>query len=486
MIVIMVVTFYTTRVVLKELGVTDFAVYNLVGSVAISLVFIQNALSNATQRYLSFELGTKKSTNVCKVFSMSVNLHVLLAMVTVILLETFGLWFLNRVLNVPHDKVVAANVAYQFSIFTYVVTLLRIPHNALIVSNEKMNLFAIISIIEALLRLGVAFMISNTKFPKLEFYTFMLFVSAIIVNFFFWLACKLSFREQCSFHFEKNKSLFKSMIGFLGWNMFGGVVSIAVQEGPGYIMNIYLGVAINATIGIAKQVSSGVYNLSSNFQNAFNPQIVKSYADNDHKGLFKLIVNTSIMSYYLLFVIAVPFIICGNGVLKLWLTEVPDYTMSFCVFIITSQMLSAISAPLWMTAHAIGNIRNYQIILSIINIMILPISSIIMILKLEPYYVYVALVGLNSIILLYRILYLRNKITFGARKYIGVLVKSCLLPSSLCVLPLLVLKNFLGDSLLDIAIISISSIFVTSFVFIYIVIDKNQRNRFFSLMRYRL
>lgn len=483
MIVIMAVTLYTTRVVLSQLGEVDYGIYNVVGGVAISLVFIQNSLLSATQRFLSYELGKKVKNNVSRIFSMSLNLHVIFAIVAILILETLGLWFVNNVLNIPYNKIDSANVAYHFSVLTYIVTLLRIPYNALIISNEKMHYYAIFSIFEALLRLGIALMLTISSFDKLELYTFLLFISALLINIIYWIACKCNFKDQCIYKFENDGNLFKQLSSFLGWNLVGGVIGMVVVEGPSYFINYFYGVTLNAAIGVAKQLNAAVYSFSSNFQSAFNPQIIKTYASGSLDEFQRILKTTSVISYLLLFIIALPFVLCCQTILNIWLVDVPEYTNQFAIFLILSQLLGALGAPLWMAAHAIGNIGKYQRMLSYLNLLIIPMTWIILKVGMLPYWVYVALILINLLVYLYRIEYLSKAIGFNKKDYYKEIYHRCIIPSIVSVPFPFFVSIYAPDTIYGVLYISLTSIASIGVSFWILGLNKSIRYKIVTFVR---
>lgn len=424
MAVIMVVSLYTSRVVLQVLGVSDYGVYNIVGGVVISLVFITNTLTSSTQRFLSYEIGLADKGLVSEVFSMSINIHVLFIIGVIFLLETAGIWFLNNVLVIPDDRQFAANVVYQTSILIFCTNLIRVPYNALIISTEKMNVYAIVSIVEALLKLLIVYLITLFS-DKLIAYGVILLLSNVLVNLCYMCACRILCSEYCKYRFNADKGLLHRMLGFSGWNMFGGITGVAVNEGPNYLMNIFLGVQLNAAMGLAKQVSGAIYSFTSNFQTAFNPQIVKSYAAKDTDYLYDIVFKSSKISFFLMVIFAVPTIAFSDTIFNIWLVEVPEYAISFCIIMMISQMVSAIGSPLWMVVHATGNIKKYQITLSCINLLVLPLSWVCLKIGITPISVIVTQLFLNIIILFYRINYLRLAISFPAKRYIVEVLIHC-------------------------------------------------------------
>jgi O-antigen/teichoic acid export membrane protein len=467
MAVIMGITLYTSRVVLKVLGVDDFGIYNIVGSVVVSLTFIQSALNSATQRFISYELGLGNVERARGVFSMSLNIQLLFLLGIIVLLETVGLWFLNNVLSIPEERIFAANVAYQFSIIAFGANLIRVPYNSVLISFENMSIYAILSIFEAFLRLAAAIALLYSSYDNLILYSILICVVTLMVNASYIIYCKYKYSEVCKYSFVKDKSLFKNMFSFSGWNLFGGLTGMANNEGPNYFINVYLGVAVNAGMGIAKQLSSAVYYFISNFQTAFQPQIVKLYAAKQNKDLERLIFRSSILSYYLLFLISLPLILYMDRVLKLWLGEVPPYSGIFCSLILISQFFNGLSGPLWMLAHAIGNIKKYQLSLSLISCTLLPASWILLEWGFEPYYIIVAMIFVNIAVLIYRVEYAYQRGEFNKRLFYLQVVLRCFAISLLSLpLPLYISLHF-SSVFSIVTCLIISSITITILFFIF-------------------
>ena len=470
----MIVTLYTTRVVLNVLGVTDYGIYNIVGSVVVSVVFIQNSLMSATQRFLSYEMGLGENGDVAKVFSSSLILHFKFMLIIFLLFETIGLWFLNKVLDIPPDRMWAANIVYQFSIITFCLNLYRTPYNAIIISYESMNIYAVLSIVEAILKLSIVIALKYLYSDKLIAYGVLVFAITFIINALYIAYCRKNYKADTQFDWRGDKVVIKKLRGFLGWNLLGGVTGVATNEGPNYFMNYYLGVSVNAAMGIAKQVSTAVYQFTANFQAAFNPPIVKSYASNDKDYLFGLINKTSELSFYLLFLFAFPIILCADFIFKLWLIDVPDYTVIFCILMIINQLVSAMSSPLWMVAHATGDIKQYQIVLSVINLMIIPASFVILEFHYPAYYILVFQVFLSVIIFLYRLWFVKKQLNFPVGKYLVEVVMKCII-MVLIIIPIPLLFARKADGFVDNILIIIISIIISGLVFFTFGLDKATR-----------
>lgn len=485
MIVIMIVSLYTTRVVLNVLGETDYGIYNIVGSVVVSIVFIQNSLMSATQRFLSYEMGLKEKGNVGKVFNSGMVLHIRFLVIIVVILETVGLWFLNRVLEIPPERMFAANIVYQFSILTFCLNLIRIPYNSIIISYESMNIYAVLSIVEAILRLSIVIALEYLGSDKLILYGILICVLSFFVNTLYIIYCRRNYKKDTQLNLHVDKETIKKMQGFLGWNILGGVTSVAPSEGPNYFMNYYYGVSLNAAMGIAKQVSSAVYQFTANFQTAFNPQIVKAYASDDKEFLFSLINKTSLLSYYLLFIIALPIILCADYIFELWLVNVPQYTVVFCLLMMISQMVGALSSPLWMVAHATGDIKTYQIVLSCINLLIIPASFIILSMGFEPYYILAFQVILSIAVLVYRLWFAKSRTGFPVNEYFKQVVLKCAAVSLIVFpIPLFLSTRAIGIwQNLGVLIVSIT----VSVITIYVVgLDMETKKMVMSFMQEKI
>lgn len=475
MIVVMGVSLFTSRVVLDKLGVDDYGIYNIVGSIVVAFVFVQNSLTSATQRFLSYSKGAKDN-DISSVFSTSMIIHLLILAAVVVLLETVGLWFMENVIKIPDERRYAASIVYQLTILTFCFNLLRIPYNALIVSNEKMSIYAYISIIDVVLKLAIVYLLSvSESIDKLILYGLLMTGVTVIVCFVYYFYCKIKLSNECHLKLKWEKAGIKEQFSFSFWNLFGGVSSIASVESPNYFMNYFLGVKLNAAMGIAKQVSHAVFGFTSNFQTAFNPQIVKAYASGEKEYLFTLIFRTSKLSFLLIYIISVPLIICSKDVLNIWLIVVPEYTQILCVLMLMAQLLAAISSPFWMAAHAIGNIRNYQLIISSFGYFMIPISWVVLALGYEPYWIIAFQSVLNIFILVYRAQYLKAKIGFPAKDfYISVVLVFLVIIPALTIPELYWLSTFFVG-FVKIVITSISSLFIIVPITYYLGFEKRER-----------
>ena len=377
MLFTMAVSLYTSRVILNTLGVEDFGIYNVVGGVVMMFSFLNNAMSSGTQRFLSFELGKKDYEQLKRVFSMSINIHATIAIVIFLLAETIGLWFLNTQLTIPEERMVAANWVYQFSIFAFIVTIMSVPYNASIISHERMNIFAYVSIIEVTLKLAIVFMLQWFGFDKLKLYAILVFFVSLIIRLIYGIYCKRSFNE-CNYFLFWDKKLYNILLSYAGWNLWGNIAGVMMNQGINILLNIFFGPVVNAARGIAYQINGAVNSFVSNFQTAMNPQIVKSYASNNKEYMHKLIYKGAKYSYYLLFMLSLPVIIETESILTWWLKIVPEHSVLFCRLILINALIDCISGPLMTAAQASGKIKVYQSIVGGLLLSILPISYVLL------------------------------------------------------------------------------------------------------------
>ena len=416
MIITMLITLYTSRVILNVLGVEDYGVYNIIAGIVVLLAFLQTAMTNASQRYITYELGKGELESVKKVFSMSMTTHITISLLIFFLAETIGLWFINTQLNIPANRMLAANWVYQFSILTFIVNLIRIPYNASIIAYENMSFYAYISIIESILKLLIVYVLCISPSDKLILYAILLCGVAIICTFIYKIYCCKKFLT-CNYTYFWDKKLYWQLMRFSGWTMLGGISNVSAQQGGNILLNMYNGVVSNAAFGIANQVSYAVYAFSSNFQIAFNPQITKLHAVGDSLHLNNLVNKASLFSYYLMLLFAVPFMINTEIILKLWLKNVPEYTVGFCQLMVVYQLIDAFQAPLNTLIFSTGKIKNYNIWLSALIFCNIPLSLYLLSIGKSPYYVLGIRAGINLLTAIIRVVYVRYFMNFPSLYY---------------------------------------------------------------------
>ncbi len=384
MLFTIIIGLYTSRVVLKTLGVSDYGVYNVVGGIVAMLSFLNAAMVSASQRFISFELGTGNIARLKKVFCTSVFIHVAIALLILLVAETVGLWFLNTHMNIAADRIVAANWVYQCSIVTFMLTIISVPYDACIVAHEHMSTFAYISIAESVSKLLIVYVLMIVKADKLIVYAVLLALVALILRLTYQMYCRRHFQE-CRYHFLFDRKLFLEMFSFAGWSIVGNLGFSFKDQASNIILNLFFGTVVNAARGVAMQVNGIINSFSSNFLMALNPQITKQYASGNEEESMKLVYEGCKFSFFLLLIITIPFMVNMQYLLRLWLGVVPQYTAQFLQLALVAALFNSMAGPLVTAMQATGKIRDFQIVICIVMLSELPLAYAILKLGGKPY-----------------------------------------------------------------------------------------------------
>lgn len=377
MLLIMAVTLYTSRVVLDKLGITDYGIYNVVGGIVGMLGFLMGTMSNTVQRFLSFEIGKGDNGRVNHVFNISVIAHVAIAIIVFVVMEIAGVWYLNTYMNIPDDRLDAANWVLQCSILTTMFTIVQVPYNAIIIAKEQMGIYAYISILEVSLKLVIVYLLTIINFDRLKLYSVLVMVVTIGILMVYCIYCVKKYKEA-KFRFVKDVKTLKEIISFASWNMLGELAWTFTGPGVNIILNLFFGPAVNAARGIAEQVNGAVSRFVNNFQTAVTPQIVKSYAANELDEMKQLLFRGIRFSYYLLFILSMPLIFNMDFILHVWLKNVPQYTTEFCQLVLICGMVASVSNLLTQIARAYGRIKTFEIWVSVCIFLNFPLSYLVL------------------------------------------------------------------------------------------------------------
>ncbi len=463
MLFTMLVTLYTSRVILNTLGVQDYGIYNIVGGVVYLFSVLSGSIGSATQRFLSFEIGRKDFEQLRKVFSLTVTIHVILALIIFALAETIGLWFLITQINIPSERIDAAQWVYQFSVFSFVLTILQIPYNASIIAHEDMKVYAYVSFLDVSLKLLVVFILSWLSFDKLKLYAGLLFVTFFIITFVYNRYCKRKFQEW-KYSFYWNKTLFDTLMSYAGWNLFGAMAVVISNQGINILLNTFFGPVVNAARGIAYQVQGAVNSFVTNFQMAVNPQIVKSYASGDKSYMMKLIFQSSKYSFFLLFLLSLPILIETETILKIWLIIVPEFTVIFCRLVIVVALIDSFSGSLIASSGATGRVKKYQMVVGTILMLNLPISYVLLKIGYVPQVTMYISIMISCVALASRLYMLKSMINISIRAFFKNVIA--------IVIPIVTISSILPlgvryymqpgwERLIFICILSIFSVFIS-------------------------
>ena len=476
MMITMLVSLYTSRVVLQVLGENDYGLYGVVGGVVGMLSFLNTALSSGSSRFLVFELGTGNFEKLRKTFSTILSLHVALAVVIVILAETIGLWFLYNKANIPPDRMHAAVWVYHLSVLTTVLSITQVPYNASIISHEKVSIYAYTSILEVLAKLGVVFLLKIGNIDKLVLYAILLcFVNAGMMIF-YRLYCNLKFKET-KYKPVFDKSIMKSVAGYSGWNLISGLSTVFNKHGMVIITNAFFGPAIVAARIISLDVNTAALRFVSNFRVAANPQIVKKYASGDYSGSKQLLLDSSKLSFYLMFLIGFPIILLAEPLLKLWLVTVPEYSVIFLQLIIVKNLFEVIDESFHTALYAKGRLKENVLLNQLVRIMQFPIVYLLFKAGYSPVAMsYVSIVAIATICLIIKPIVLCKIVDYTLRDIMSVF-SSCL-KVSIAAAPIPVLLNYyLDKNLVGFFVVCVVSIICTLIVVFYLGIDREMRSK---------
>lgn len=474
MMFMMAVQLYTSRVVLNTLGVEDYGIYNVVGGVVAMFGFLNSAMTTSTQRYITYELGKGNFDRLKQVFSTSVNIHVLISIVVVILAETIGVWFLNEKMVIPVERMEAAMWVFQLSILTTIIAIMSYPYNADIVAHEKMSAFAYISVLEVVLKLAVVYLLLVGDFDKLILYATLIAFIQLSVLMCYRFYCLRHFAES-RYHFKYDKPLLKEMLGFAGWNLWGNLAYILFSQGLNMLLNVFFGPIVNAARAVAVQVQTAIQQFSSNFQMALNPQITKTYATGHLDEMHTLIFRSSKFTFFLLFILCLPVVIEAPVILEIWLKTVPDYTEIFLRIMIATMIIDATANPLMVSAAATGNVRIYQSVVGGILLAILPISYIVLKLGGAPWSVFLVHFCVCCVAYITRLFIIRPLIQLHVRAFVKEVVMRCMLVATLAALIPLAIHIMLPQTFLNSLLIILLSVITATSSSFYIGLSSNER-----------
>ena len=473
--IVMIVNLYATRVVLDVLGVSDYGVYNVVCGFVAMFSFLNTSMANGIQRFYNFELGADGEVAITRVYNTALIIQVLLAIIILVLTETIGLWYLNTKMVISPDRILAANWIFQFSVISLIFVIIQIPYSAAILAYERMNYYAIVSVADALMKLVIVLILPHLKGDSLLIYGLLIMFISIFNFFLYWAYCHKNFKHLL---FEKifDKELFKSMMNFSGWNLFGSFAYILKGQGVNVLINAFFGTVVNAANGIATQVSSAIQTFSTNLVIAFKPQLTQSYAAGDYGRTERLMLSMSKISFVLMSVIAIPIIVEIDFVLHIWLkSDIPQHTSSFTILTIISIMVSILNAPVTQVIHATGRMRKYQIATSLVICSILPISWLSLKLGYSATSVFVItifIMVINQIVCLW---VLHSIFQFNVKEYVKTVILPCVI---ITIIPLSIdsyLCDVMSSTALRFIFITIGNLLIIATLF-YLTMSSSEKN----------
>jgi len=471
---VMIVTLYTSRVILQVLGVEDYGVYQVVGGMVAMFAVISTSLSAAISRYITFEIGTGNDERLKRIFSTSIVIQIVISVIVLVLAEVIGLWFVNTQMQIPDGRLNAAYWVLHCSLITFVINLLSVPYNACIIAHEHMKAFAYVSIIEVLLKLGICYLIIISPIDRLVSYAILMAIIALLIRVIYTIYCHEHF-EESRVKIVFDRGIFKEMFGFAGWSFFTNTMSVFNNQGVNMLINVFFGVTFNAARGIANQVENAVVQFVNNFTVAVNPQITKSYAAGDKEGMYKLVCRGAKFSYYLMLMMALPLICEADKILHLWLTEVPPHAVILVQLSLILGMLDSIGSSGFTACMATGRLKKYALVISSIGILEFPLSWLAFKLggAIEiSYYLYIFV---KTAVVVARMFLLRDMVGLPVMMYVKEVFGPILLTSIIAAIPSFLIIHIIPESFQRLLASILVGVSMTGLSAMYMGMDSHER-----------
>jgi O-antigen/teichoic acid export membrane protein len=485
MFITMGVGFYTSRVILNALGVTDFGIYNVVGGIVGSLSVLNGAMAGATQRWITIALGEGNIDKLKKVFSVGLTAQLIIGLIILLVIETIGLWYLYNYAVIPKERMASAFIVFQISTLTMFLTILNVPFNGAIIAHEKMSAFAFFSIFDVIMKLVICFALYYTSSDKLILYSILLFVTYFINFSAIQIYSHKRFIEA-KLKFGWDKKMYKEMWGLAFWTISGNVAYVGYTQGITLLINLFFGPAMNAAAGVANQATNIINQFSGNFQIALNPQITKNYAQGNYTDMHKLMFRSAKFSYFLMLLFAIPLFYEAPYLLKLWLGNVPEHSVGFMRIGLFVSMIMAVRNPLITAAMANGKLRNYQFIVNGIILMVCPILYVVYKFGAIPESAFIVLLFIMTLATLASAYMLRNMVFLNFKDFIKNVMTPIILYTPLSFIPPLFIYISMQESFYRLLILTFVSVISTIIVIYHLVLNKNEKLYLSSFIKTKL
>lgn len=485
MIVTMIVNLYTSRLVLEALGISDYGLYNVVGGIVVMFGFLNGAMTGATQRYITFELGRGNIDTLKSVFRSSLQLHIIISILIILLAEPVGLWLMYNKMQIPVDRMIAAFWVFQLSIATFVTGIISVPYNASIIAHERMSIFAYVSITEVFLKLLFVYLLFISSDNRLVLYAFYAFIIQVGIRVYYGHYCKKHF-EETNYKHKVDRRQLRGMLSFSGWNMFGNIAAVLNTQGLNLLLNMFFGPTVNASRGIAVQVQAIVSQFSGNFTTAINPGLTKSYAAGEHDNTITLMKRASRFSFFLLFMITLPLLAETEPILSLWLKEVPDNTAIFVRIILVCQLIWTYTMPMTTVAYATGKIKKVNTVCGSIVLVTLPISWGLLKMGEPAYTVFLVYTFFEFISMIVRMMILRSIVQFSIRNFIFDVFGRTLSVAIMSSIIVFNIRFLFPTSIISSLVICCISVMVVIIFALFVGIKKEERIYLLNILRSRI
>lgn len=475
MFVILIVSLYTSRVILNTLGVIDFGIYNVVAGFVSLFGFLNATLSSSMQRFYNYELGSSGESGVSRVYSVGLKIHLVIALCLLIVLESFGIWYVNNVMVIPEDRLIAANFVFQAVIASMILIILQIPYLGAILAYERMNYYSLISIIDVLLKLVIVLVLPLFQSDKLIIYSVLL----LLISLFDFVAYFIfSKRNFSGLQYTKNtdKSVLKGILSFSSWNLVGTFAFMLKGQGVNMLLNSFFGPVVNAARGIAFQVYSAVNSFSGSISTSFRPQIVESYARDDYKRVKTLLYSEGRICFALILLIIVPVIMEMDMILKLWLgSSIPSKTSCYTILVLIDLLICSTNPSVGQVVFATGNIRRFQIASSCVNLLLVPCCWFFLWLGFSATSSYILTIIFSTINQIVCLFELNHVFSIDLRSYLRTVAIPCLFAAVLAFVPQIVVHILIQSSFFRFGLVCLLDILFTSPVIYYLILSDQEK-----------
>lgn len=486
MMVVMIVALYTSRVVLNTLGVSDYGIYNVVGGIVTIVGFLNSALAGSTSRFLTFALGTGDKIKQKNTFAASLNLHLALAALVLILGETVGLWFFYEKMIIPEDRMQAAFFVYQFSIITTMISFTQVPYNSSLIAHERMSIYAYVGLYEAFSKLLIVYLLIISPIDKLVFYALLLMINNMCIQLFYRYYVVKHY-EECHFQLVRDKQLYKQLLGYSGWDLFGNLAVVCQSQGVNIVLNLFFGPVVNAARAIAVQIQGAITQFVGNFMTAVRPQVIKNYAEGNNDKMFSLTFYTAKFSYMLMLVFVIPLCLEINFVLRIWLGDgVPENTALFAVLVLVTYTWRTFHIAALMPYHAIGKIKTGNVIIGTLMILTLPVGYVLFKFGYPQYCIFLVILFVE-LIGMFAIYWLIHNYVYFPYKFVFTKI---LIPSALVTIATIVLPLFLHFSMaegwLRLVCVTLTSEVSLLFACLFLGLNNEERNKILTMVKSKI
>lgn len=481
-ILIMLVSLYTVRVVLNTIGAEDYGIFNVVAGVVTMFGFLSGAMATASQRFFSFEMGKGNNENLSKIFSVTLTIYAVIAIIIIVLAETAGLWFVNTRLVVPVQRLTAARWIYQCAVLSFLFTILTTPYMSLIIAHENMNVYAYVSIVEALLKLAVVFVLKIGKLDKLILYGILLLCVAVINTSLYRFYCRKHYAE-CKFRFVYDKEKFKEIFGFTGWTLFGQFTTIIRNQAVTILINQFFTPVVVAARSIAQQVTNAVSVFSANFNTSLYPPIIKEYSAGNKEEMFRLVNNGSKMTFFLMWIFTLPLVFHLDFVLSLWLKNIPEWTVLFTRLSLIEVLINSLSFPLQIAARAPGKMRTYELTLGIMQLFIFAFSFVFFNIGFAVWTTFVVSSAITVLMMIARLVIVKKQTGFSVRNFIVQVVFPLTAVCTISGVVAAVMFMFFPKTILSSVLQILFCVAETMACMYFIGMNKNQKKKTVDMVR---